>query len=120
MVIFAAWYLMWMFQRVIMGRSPGSLPEPGDNALTVEEQALLAANGGHHGHGLAQPAIAGGSGDHPAADDHGASKWHDLNWSEALCLFPLAALTIFFGVYPKPLFDILQPALERIIAPFLT
>ncbi|MEA2526714.1 MAG: hypothetical protein QOF73_3941, partial [Thermomicrobiales bacterium] len=25
----------------------------------------------------------------------------------------------FFGVYPKPIFDIVQPTFERIIEPFL-
>jgi NADH-quinone oxidoreductase subunit M len=117
-VIFAAWYLMWLFQRVIFGRTANEMPDPHDNSLTAEELAMLSSEGVHgHGH---HPVVAGGSADHGHADDHGESKWHDLNWNEAICLFPLAALTIFFGVYPKPLFDILQPALERIIAPFLT
>lgn len=119
-VILAAWYMMWMFQRVIFGRSAGELPDAQDGDLTVEERAMLPSDGGHHGHGLAQPAIAGGSGDHPPADDHGASKWPDLSWAEAWTLIPLAFLTLFFGVYPKPIFHIVQPALERIIAPFLT
>ncbi|MBN9276312.1 MAG: hypothetical protein J0I57_01575, partial [Hyphomicrobium sp.] len=119
-VIFAAWYMMWLFQRVVFGRAPGELPDAHDNELTAEEQAELAATGhlpgGAHGH----PVPAGGSGAHaPAHDDHGSSKWPDLRWNEALCLFPLAALTIFFGINPKPIFDIMQPSLERIIMPFL-
>jgi NADH-quinone oxidoreductase subunit M len=124
-VILAAWYMMWMFQRVIFGRQPGEMPDPADGELTADERAQLAAAGnghGHgHGHGHAQPAIAGGSGDAAAAhhDEHDRSSWRDITWPEAWTLIPLAALTIFFGVYPKPVFDILQPALERIITPFL-
>jgi NADH:ubiquinone oxidoreductase subunit 4 (subunit M) len=35
-----------------------------------------------------------------------------------LTLFPLAVLTIVTGVYPRPIFDIVEPAFERILAPF--
>jgi NADH-quinone oxidoreductase subunit M len=143
-VIFAAWYMMWLFQRVVFGRSPGELPDPHDGELTPEEVDELArAGGGHgaHGHGIPLP-VAGGSqaylrddeirddyegrehvpDDHLSeGDDHGAgSIWPDLTRKELLTLLPLAALTIFFGVYPKPIFDIVQPALERILTPFLS
>src|SRR5215207_4613057 len=55
-VIFAAWYMMWMFQRIIFGRAPGEAPDPHDGELTNEEReelATLAAHGdhGHSGHG---------------------------------------------------------------------
>jgi NADH-quinone oxidoreductase subunit M len=40
-VIFAAWYMMWMFQRVVWGRAPGEQPDPGDGALTTEERDAL-------------------------------------------------------------------------------
>jgi NADH-quinone oxidoreductase subunit M len=120
-VILAAWYMMWMFQRVVFGRSPGELPDAHDGDLTADELALLASESGHHGgHGHGHPAMAGGSGDHGHGDDHSASKWPDITWAEAWTMIPLVALTIFFGVYPKPIFDILQPSLERIIAPFLS
>jgi NADH-quinone oxidoreductase subunit M len=129
-VIFAAWYMMWMFQRVIFGRLPGELPDPGDGELTQEERAQLAHAGGH-GHGAEPLPVAGGSHDHdgeehPASavglDDVRAdsSKWPDLTLKEAITLTPLAILTIAVGVYPKPIFDIAQPAFERILAPFLT
>lgn len=84
-VIFAAWYMMWMTQRVVWGRPKGVLPDPGDGALTPTEAALLAAaapagHGGGHGHGHAAghevahatipgtaiPRIAGGSHDEAA------------------------------------------------------
>jgi NADH-quinone oxidoreductase subunit M len=37
-VIFAAWYMMWMFQRVVFGRAPGEAPDPHDGALTTDER----------------------------------------------------------------------------------
>ncbi len=124
-VIFAAWYMMWMFQRVIFGRAPGEAPDPGDGELTPDELAELAAHGDHghgdsRGHGHAMPApVSGGSHAHDAHDDHGAIPMPDITFKEGLTLVPLALLTIFFGVYPKPVFDIVQPTFERIIEPFL-
>jgi NADH-quinone oxidoreductase subunit M len=127
-VIFAAWYMMWMFQRVIFGRLPGELPDPGDTELTPEEREQLAHSGGH-GH---EPLpVMGGSHDHASADgadDHSlleegradSSIWPDLTLKEAITLTPLAILTIAVGVYPKPILDIVQPTFERILAPFLT
>jgi NADH-quinone oxidoreductase subunit M len=147
-VIFAAWYMMWMFQRVVFGRAPGELPDPHDGALTADEVEMLEHAGGGHGHGghghAAPLPVAGGSQEHVALKDQGirdkyegledvpgvgldhgdldthASIWPDVTLKELITLVPLAALTIFFGVYPKPIFDIVQPSFERIIAPFLS
>ena len=138
-VIFAAWYMLWMFQRVVFGRASGQAPDPGDTQLTAEEKAEIARHGGHDtgvehgtydtgGHGHLQPRPVSG-GDH-LADDHGhtstggapahegqldSSRWADLTLKESLTLFPLAVLTILFGVYPKPLIDIVEPSLQAIL-----
>ncbi|MGI9253246.1 MAG: complex I subunit 4 family protein, partial [Thermomicrobiales bacterium] len=125
-VIFAAWYMMWMFQRVVFGRAKGEMPDPHDNALTLEEKAMLAAAGGGHGHGHGHDAhgamplpVSGGSHAHDAQghgeDDHG-TMWPDLTKKEALTLFPLAVATIVFGIFPGLVFHIAQPAFERILA----
>jgi NADH-quinone oxidoreductase subunit M len=71
-VIFAAWYMMWMFQRVVFGRAPGELPDPHDGALTTEERDALHKERpvgedqtDHHGHGHGAPLpVAGGSQHH--------------------------------------------------------
>jgi NADH-quinone oxidoreductase subunit M len=118
-VIFAAWYMMWMFQRVIFGRQPEDMPDPGDTELTAEEVATLAAHGdlhGHQGHAAPMP-VSGASHDH---DDHGGISWPDLNKVELWAMLPLAVLTIVFGVYPKPIFDIVGPTFERILLPFMS
>jgi len=57
-VILSAWYMMWMFQRVIFGRAAGEAPDPHDNSLTADERAMLA----NDGHGHAVPAVSGASG----------------------------------------------------------
>jgi len=120
-VIFAAWYMMWMFQRVVFGRAPGELPDAHDGALTDEEKLMLAAADNDHGgqgHGQCAPLPVGG-GSHDHHDEGHGSVWPDVTRREVLTLAPLVVLTVFFGVYPKPVFDILQPSLERILAPFM-
>jgi NADH-quinone oxidoreductase subunit M len=95
-VILAAWYMMWLTQRVVWNRPKGELPDPGDGALTPTEAALLAAigssgHGGGHGHaaghvtapGPQVPRIAGGSQEHDEAhppDSSDASGRYDQGW----------------------------------------
>ena len=94
-VIFAAWYMMWMTQRVVWGRPKGVMPDPHDGALTPTEAAWLAATA-HAGHGSdhgahgasALPRIAGGSQEHsPDAPEpseapaiHAAHDDQDHGW----------------------------------------
>ena len=126
-VIFAAWYMMWMFQRVVFGRASGQEPDPADNALTPSERdevARLASHGHDHGHGGLAP-VSGGDHTHDAhapSDSYpthegqvDSSRWPDLTLKETITLLPLAALTIFFGIYPKPLFAIMEPSLQAIL-----
>jgi NADH-quinone oxidoreductase subunit M len=39
----------------------------------------------------------------------------DLMPREAWALSPVIALTIFFGFYPQPLFDVINPAVDRVL-----
>jgi NADH-quinone oxidoreductase subunit M len=123
-VIFAAWYMLRMYQHVVLGRAHGELPDHADGELTADERAMLAAAGdghghGHddHGHGAAFAPVSGGS--HDAHDEHDSSLWPDLTRRELATLVPLAVLTIALGVYPNPVFDIVGPSFERIMDPFL-
>ncbi len=69
-------------------------------------------------------AIAAGVDDTDHSESHGddahAVEYPDVTRGELATLLPLAFLTIFFGVYPKPILEIVQPTFERILMPFLT
>jgi NADH-quinone oxidoreductase subunit M len=125
-VIFSAWYMMYLTQRVVWSRPKGVLPDPGDGAMTPAEAALLAASDHGHGHGHAVPTISGASQEHH--DDHGHGHgaesdvpgeerqvWPDLTRKELLTLLPLVVLTIYVGVYPQSVLNICEPALQRIL-----
>ena len=67
-VIFSAWYMIWMFQRILFGRAPGQAPDAHDGELTPVEREIVsevtaATHVGHSSHGLGQPAplVSGGS-----------------------------------------------------------
>ena len=147
-VIFAAWYMMWLFQRVVFGRASGQAPDPGDSELTPREVEELRRLGGHDtgvepgtydtdDHGGLEPRPVSGA-DHdetnygeqghtPQADpaypdsypthegQMDSSKWADLTTKETLTLLPLAVLTVVFGVYPKPVFDFVEPSFQAIL-----
>ncbi len=44
-----------------------------------------------------------------------ASLW-DVCWRERFTLYPLAAVTVVLGVYPTPIFELVNPALHRLVA----
>ncbi len=41
----------------------------------------------------------------------------DLNWRERLTLYPLGALVIFFGFYPRAIIDLIESSLRNLLIP---
>ncbi len=89
-VILAAWYMMWMFQRVVWVRAPVSRP-----MRTIPSCVSPSTGSQEHG----STPIMGGSGH----DEHfiDPRTFHDIDWKEIITLAPLAALTMWIGVYPR-------------------
>ncbi len=44
------------------------------------------------------------------------AKMSDLTWREGLVILPLLVLIVLFGVYPKPVLDRMEPAVDRLVA----
>ncbi|MEY3054040.1 MAG: complex I subunit 4 family protein [Ilumatobacteraceae bacterium] len=88
--VFAAAYLLWLFQRTSFGE-----PKP-------------EFSGGGHGHGA----------DHGA--DHGDSHddLHDVNTYEWIAWTPFLIAIVVFGVYPQLMFQIFDPAVEVALSAF--
>jgi NADH-quinone oxidoreductase subunit M len=122
-VILSAWYMLWLFQRVAQGTAPGL-------------QLAHAHAGGAHGHGeavghhgdqvdqdhRAAPEAHGGQSapiaDDPAEAAHEEMHLTDLKPREIFTLVPLLALTVLFGVFPGPVFELVFPAIDTLLTPF--
>lgn len=42
----------------------------------------------------------------------------DLNWREIITLLPILVFIFWIGLYPKPFFDLMMPAIENLLKPF--
>lgn len=88
-IIFAALYVLWVYQRTMQGPLRGS--------------AVLAALGGGHGDGpgtMIDPAVAA---------SRGASGFPDLSKREIGVLTPLIVLILVLGFFPGPVLDVINP-----------
>jgi NADH-quinone oxidoreductase subunit M len=78
-VIFAAWYMLWLYQRVVFGRASGEAPDAGDTQLLDSERKELARLGGHgHDDGVEHGTYdTGGHGDLTFRPVSGGDHGHD-------------------------------------------
>jgi NADH:ubiquinone oxidoreductase subunit 4 (subunit M) len=51
---------------------------------------------------------------HGEPDEENASI-RDLSWKEGLVMAPLLGLIVFLGVYPKPVLDRIEPAVDKLV-----
>jgi NADH-quinone oxidoreductase subunit M len=113
-VILAAWYMMWLFQRVVLGRAAGEPPDPHDGA--VHHETVPAVSGGQ---GIASgQGVADHHEDEWPVDEHGVPQWPDVTRLELLAIVPLVVMAIVLGIWPEPFMDIMRTTLEGILAPF--
>jgi NADH-quinone oxidoreductase subunit M len=132
-VILSAWYMLWLFQRVAQGTAPG---------LQLAHAHAGHGHGGHehdaghddHGHAedqsgdqvdrdhRAAPEAHGEQGA-PGALDPTEATSHDMHLTdvkprEILTLAPLLVLTILFGLFPGPIFQLVSPTVENLLTVF--
>jgi NADH-quinone oxidoreductase subunit M len=91
-IVLAALYVLLMYQRVFHGPPRGVLAPPPDDAAPTDGGGSTAV--------LTAPA--------PAR----TSRVLDLSRRELAVVAPLVALVIGLGVYPQPLIDLVQPAVQ--------
>jgi len=91
-MVLGAYYLLWMVQRVVMG----PLKEP--HVLGHDAHATEVAHD-DHGHGQGH-----------------ASTTRPIGWHEIAGLTPLMVLIVGIGVFPKPFFDRIRPAVAPVVA----
>ncbi len=108
-VIFSAWYMMWMFQRVVFGRASGEEPDPHDNALP-------AVSGASTDEGHAVMSHEATNKESPAHSR--VPQWADVTPQELVTLVPLLILALILGVWPGPFMEVMQSTLEAILVPF--
>jgi NADH-quinone oxidoreductase subunit M len=112
--VFAAAYLLWLYQRTAFGN-----PTPEFAGLGLDG-AHDAGHGGHghgsHGHGDPAPASAGAAAN---ADPHAEHEpIRDVNIFEWIAWTPLLIGIVFFGVYPNALFKVFDPGVRLISETF--
>ena len=87
--VLAAAYLLWLYQRTAFGEPTAEFATTG--------------HGGHAGHG-----------DDHGHDDHGHSDIHDVTTFEWIAWTPLLVAIVVFGVVPSLMFDVMDPAIQRL------
>jgi NADH-quinone oxidoreductase subunit M len=97
-IVLAALYILLMYQRVFHGPPRGVLAPPPDDAAPTDGAA--PTEGGGSTAVLTAPA--------PAR----TSVLRDLSRRELVVLAPLVALVIGLGVYPQPVIDLINPAVQ--------
>ena len=96
-IILGAVYMLRSYQSMMLGT--------GEN---LNEDNIVTTNAPEH----EETTTNGNSGNHISV------IFADLNGSEKLFLSLIAALILFFGVYPKPLIDMVTPAIQEIMKVF--
>lgn len=56
----------------------------------------------------------------PAGEITKHHELKDLNWREIITIVPLLVFILWIGLYPKPFFDLMAPAVDKLLIPFLT
>ena len=108
--VFAAAYLLWLYQRTAFGTPT---PEFAGLGADADEQH------DDHGHGAhGHDAHAADSHDAGHGDDHGHERLRDVGILEWIAWAPLLAAIVFFGVYPQAMFKVFDPAVSLISSKF--
>jgi NADH-quinone oxidoreductase subunit M len=93
--VLAAAYLLWLYQRTAFGNPPAEF-----------------GGGGHDSHGHVAHSLSAAANDQH--DEH-HDDIHDVTPIEWIAWTPFLIAIIVFGVYPKLMFDVMDPAVTQLV-----
>jgi NADH-quinone oxidoreductase subunit M len=88
--VFAAAYLLWMYQRTSFGEPRAEFAGPAPHAV--------------------------GAAIHPEEGEHGHADIHDVTVIEWIAWTPMLILILVLGVYPQLLFRVFDPAVSALVS----
>ena len=127
------WKIMPIFGAIMLISSLSSMGLPGLNGFVGEFTILLGAFGSK---AIGSPWFAGISAIGvimaavyilymfqkmflgPAGEITKQHELKDLNWREILTVAPLLLFMFWIGLYPKPFFDLIMPAINLLLKPY--
>jgi NADH-quinone oxidoreductase subunit M len=100
--VFAAAYLLWLYQRTAFGNPPAEFA--GDHGHDAHGH-------GHVAHSLSAAANVGDADDH----EHAHADIHDVTVVEWIAWTPFLLGILVFGVVPALMFDVFDPAVTQLV-----
>jgi NADH-quinone oxidoreductase subunit M len=100
--VFAAAYLLWLYQRTAFGVPP------------AEFTSGHAPDAHPHGH-VAHSVSAAANVEHTDDGDHHDADIHDVNVVEWITWTPFLLAIVVFGVFPNLMFEIFDPAVTQLV-----
>ena len=107
--VFAAAYLLWLYQRTAFG-------EPTEEFVGQSDYEHEAGHDAH-GHGTHAPALAKSVSAAANDDDHHGDI-HDVGTFEWIAWTPLLLAILVFGIYPDLMFRVIDPAVKVALSAF--
>jgi NADH-quinone oxidoreductase subunit M len=108
--VFAASYLLWLYQRTAFGTPPGYVLDDEHGAPAAHPPAPVVT----HAVGAAvNPLDVHADGDGGHGDEH--DEIHDVTWIEWIAWTPMLGMILLLGVYPQFLFRVFDPAVTAMV-----
>ncbi|MEZ5215078.1 MAG: NADH-quinone oxidoreductase subunit M [Ilumatobacteraceae bacterium] len=113
--VFAAAYLLWLFQRTAFGEPTAEFAGLGADGHGDDAHGHGAHGHDAHGHDAATAATAVATAEHT---DEEHEELHDVGPYEWIAWTPLLLAIVVLGVYPNLMFKVMDPAVTNLLSAF--